>query len=106
MTTAIKANRLIMNRRNELVYDRGNAWCPLGDYSTMELAEVLEEHGDDEIQVSFVTCNEKTAERDKKTYSRRLNTLQPYWLFSGWQNKVVDGHILTNTFVGTLCKGF
>ena len=105
MHATIKANRLIMNRRNELVYDRGNAWCPMGAFACLELADALDEFADDEIEVVFHTYSAKTAERDKKTYTRRLSKLHPRWVFSGWQNKVVDGHVFDNVFTGTLCKG-
>lgn len=104
MTNTIKANRLILNRSNELVYDKGNAWCPMGAYAVKELADALLAHGDSTIQVSFRSYNDKTAEQDKKTYGRRLQALQPFYSFGGFQPLVIDGHVQNHTFVGTLSR--
>lgn len=99
----IKANKLILNRVNELIYSQGNAWVPMGAFRTKQLAEALDAMADSTIQCSFTTHGDH-AEQDTKTFTNRLRSLPPWYSFSGFRNQVIDGHVLPNTFVGTLSR--
>jgi hypothetical protein len=102
MQTRIKANLLILDKSNLLAYQTENAFAVMGRFQTKQLEDALLDLGGDMMQVQFTTYSPDTIEQDKKTYSRRLNKLSPLFSFGGFENKVIRGHVMATTLVGTL----
>ena len=96
-----KANKLILNKRNELIFTEGNVWIPLGDFPTKSLGVALDALADNDIQCCFTTSGDH-GDQDKKTYTRRLRSLPAWYVFDGFKNQVLDGHSLSHVFVGRL----
>ncbi len=97
----MKANRLILSRSNELIYDGGNTWFPIMAVKTASLLEALTAHGETAIQVKFRTTTEG-AEQDVKTYTRRLRSLAPFFTFGAFKPQVIDGHEMPTVFTTIL----
>jgi hypothetical protein len=99
--TEIKANRLILDKRNTLVHD-GRGWVVFGAFSASDLEAALDMHAGNVVSVQFSTYSEKTAKHDLSTYGRRLSKLSARYTFGGFAPLVIDGHTLPNKFVGIL----
>lgn len=104
--TNLKANRLLLDKRNTLAIDREHAFAVVWTGNNQELAAAIESCGENTIGVQFRTYSEKTAAQDIKTYSRRLQKLSPQWTFDGFRQHEIRGHVLTTTYVGVLSRCF
>lgn len=105
MTTSdVKANRLTLNKRCEFAYDGKHCWAPMLNCPASGLLEAMNAIAADSVQVSFHTLTAETAEQDKKTYTRRLMKLFPYYTFSGWKQMEINGHVQSRHFIGTLLR--
>lgn len=98
----MKANFLILNKRNELIFTAGNQWAPMGAYATKDLEAALLAHGADEIRVQFTTTLNGRDE-DLKTYTARLRKLALF-KFDEFRTVVHNGHEAKNTFSTVLTR--
>lgn len=99
----LKANRLILNRMNEFVFDGNNVWCPIFCAKSNQLADAFDAVADSTVRVTFTTHGDH-ADDDKKTYSRRLAKLPPYYVRSPWSPVVVRGVELQSSFCCTVTR--
>ena len=103
MKTDTRANRIIMSRVNEFIYDGNHVWAPIAKCATKDLETMIDAVGADMINVQFKTISdEKVRAQDHKTFTRRLSKLSPRYVVGPFVPKVIDGYVITTTFVATV----
>jgi hypothetical protein len=103
MTTDTRANRLILNKRNELIFDSGKTWVPITQCAAKDLELMLDAVGADLIAAQYHTVNDEKAQaQDRKTFTRRLSKLSPRYVVGPFVPKVIDGNTIANAFVAII----
>lgn len=99
MTTEIKANVVVLDTGIHLIHNKGNAFASLGRYSVSSLAKVVDMLADDVFVVEYrTTSNEDDRQKDKKKFSKRIESLGPLYVRGPWRNRVINGNVFENVF--------
>ena len=102
--TIDKPNLLLLNRSCELYYSDDKSFAAFGKVAAKNLAERLLDLGVSQIRVEFrVAGDEKQSAVQLKAMVSRMNALYPFFVFSGFQVKVINGYE-QNAMIGTLNK--
>lgn len=95
----IKANVVVLDAGCHLIHNKDNAFASLGRYSASSLAKVLEMLADDVFVVEYRTVADPAErEKDRRKFSKRLETLGPLYVRGPWRNRVIDGNVFENVF--------
>ena len=105
MSRDTRANRLVMNRTNEFIFEGRHVWAPLAQCATKDLEDTLDAVATDCVTVQIhLAGDKKTLARDLRTYARRLATLSARYAVTSLVPKIIDGHIMDSVFVATITR--
>lgn len=95
---------LLLNTRCEFYYSGGNVFVPMQKCSVKELATTLDTFGKVEIIVEYHAYgDDKQRKAEEAKYAKRIKGLPPYYNFTGFSPKFIDGH-RTGIMMGKLVR--